>query len=155
MAIHRSSTPKPEQIPRKKGLANKDLTQGYPENRGLSAHSGRQGRTIKNTPSSVQSNTNVTRNMRRAQISAGEACLRTAGLGSSDSRPLLEYELGLGVSGSVVTRDSSRPSASQWSVGLGQTAPVLPKKPSGDSTTSERESARRHRGNQCWHRRPP
>src|SRR5882762_6192151 len=121
MAIHRSSTPKPEQIPRKNGLANRARTQGYPENRGLSAHSGRHGRTIRNTPSSVHRSTNVTKNMRRAQISAGEACFRVAGLVSSASRPLLEYELGLGVSGSAVTLDSSRPSVSRGSVELGRT----------------------------------
>src|SRR5258706_3223712 len=155
MAIHRSTTPKREQIPRKNGLANRDFTQGYPENRGLSAHSGRQGRTMRNTPSRVHISTRVTRNIRRAQISAGEGCFRVAPWRSSDSSPLGEYELGLGASGLVVTPDSSGRSYSRRSVVLQRTIPVPLKKPSEDSTTSERESAHQHRGNRCWRRRPP
>src|SRR5208282_3459659 len=70
--IHTLSTPKPVATPRTKPLATTVRSVGYGKSRGLSDHSGRQGRIISITPSVAHRNTNRSTPMRRSHRRATE-----------------------------------------------------------------------------------
>src|SRR5580692_1021270 len=70
--IHTFKTPKPVETPRAKPLATTARSVGYGSNRGLSDHSGRQGRIMSITPSVAHKNTNKSTPIRRSQRRATE-----------------------------------------------------------------------------------
>src|ERR1700687_5519120 len=89
--IHTLSTPKPVERPRAKPLATTARSVGYGRSRGLSDHSGRQGKIMSITPSVAHKNTNRStprrRSHRRATEGAGletetgtGACTETSGI---------------------------------------------------------------------------
>src|SRR6202795_2219870 len=90
--IHTLSTPKPVERPRAKPLATTARSVGYGRSRGLSDHSGRQGKIMSITPSVAHKNTNRSTPMRRSHRRAIEgeglekenctgACTRNTGEG--------------------------------------------------------------------------
>jgi hypothetical protein len=64
--IHTLSAPKPVAIPRAKPLATTVRSAGYGRSRGLSDHSGRQGKIMSITPSVAHKKTNKSTPMRRS-----------------------------------------------------------------------------------------
>ena len=70
--IHTLSTPKPVERPRAKPLATTARIVGYGRSRGLSDHSGRQGKIMSITPSVAHKNTNRSTPMRRSHRRATE-----------------------------------------------------------------------------------
>src|SRR5882762_1499107 len=70
--IHTLSTPKPVDKPRAKPLATTARSVGYGRSRGLSDHSGRQGKIMSITPSVAHKNTNRSTPMRRSHRRANE-----------------------------------------------------------------------------------
>src|ERR1700687_5457928 len=89
--IHTLSTPKPVERPRAKPLATTARSTGYGRSRGVSDHSGRQGKIMSITPSGAHKNTNRSTAMRRSHRRATEgegletetgtgACAETTGL---------------------------------------------------------------------------
>src|SRR5450759_324622 len=88
--IHTLSTPRPVASPRTKPLATTARSVGYGRSRGLSDHSGRQGRIMSITPSVAHKNTNRITPRRRSHRCA------TEGEG-------LEAETGTGTSGTDVS----------------------------------------------------
>src|SRR5208282_6035999 len=70
--IHTLSTPKPVKTPRAKPLAATVRSVGYGRSRGLSDHSGRQGKIISITPSVAHKNTNSSTPTRRNHKRATE-----------------------------------------------------------------------------------
>ena len=70
--IHTLSTPKPVETPRAKPLATMARSVGYGRSRGLSDHSGRQGRIMSITPTVAHKNTNSSTPMRRSHTRATE-----------------------------------------------------------------------------------
>src|SRR3981081_2139418 len=70
--IHTLSTPKPVDRPRAKPLATTARSVGYGRSRGLSDHSGRQGKIMSITPSVAHKNTNRSTPMRRSHRRANE-----------------------------------------------------------------------------------
>src|SRR5882762_10098809 len=90
--IHTLSTPKPVERPRAKPLATTARSVGYGRSRGLSDHSGRQGKIMSITPSVAHKNTNRSTPRRRSHRRTGEverletetgagACTGTTGIG--------------------------------------------------------------------------
>jgi hypothetical protein len=82
--IHTLSTPKPVERPRANPLATTARTVGYGRSRGLSDHSGRQGKIMSITPSVAHKNTNRSTPMRRSHRRAtdGERLERETGTGA-------------------------------------------------------------------------
>src|SRR5229473_6418544 len=70
--IHTLSTPNPVERPRAKPLATTARSVGYVRSRGLSDHSGRQGKIMSITPSVAHKNTNRSTPMRRSHRRATE-----------------------------------------------------------------------------------
>src|SRR6266851_3657267 len=70
--IHTLSTPRPVERPRAKPLATTARSVGYGRSRGLSDHSGRQGRIISITPSVAHRKTNRSTPIRRSHRCAAE-----------------------------------------------------------------------------------
>src|SRR6266849_2988939 len=70
--IHTLSTPRPVERPRAKPLATTARSVGYGRSRGLSDHSGRQGRIISITPSVAHRKTNRSTPIRRSHRRAAE-----------------------------------------------------------------------------------
>src|SRR5208282_5802750 len=70
--IHTLSTPRPVETPRAKPLATTVRSVGYGRSRGLSDHSGRQGRIMSITPSVAHKNTNNSTPTRRSHRCALE-----------------------------------------------------------------------------------
>ena len=70
--IQTLSTPKPVARPRAKPLATTARSVGYGRSRGLSDHSGRQGKIMSITPSVAHKNTNRSTPMRRSHRRATE-----------------------------------------------------------------------------------
>src|ERR1700716_2481574 len=70
--IHTLITPKPVARPRAKPLAMTARSVGYGRSRGLSDHSGRQGKIMSITPSVAHKNTNRSTPMRRSHRRANE-----------------------------------------------------------------------------------
>src|SRR3977135_1724017 len=70
--IHTLSTPKPVERPRAKPLATTARSVGYGRSRGLSDHSGRQGKIMSITPRVAHKNTNRSTPMRRSHRRANE-----------------------------------------------------------------------------------
>src|ERR1019366_3410349 len=83
--IHTLSTPKPVARPRTKPLATTARIVGYGRNRGLSDHSGRQGRIMSITPSVAHKNTNKSTPMRRShrRVTEGEGLETETGTGTT------------------------------------------------------------------------
>ena len=82
--IHTLSTPKPVERPRAKPLATTARSVGYGRSRGLSDHSGRQGKIMSITPSVAHKNTNRSTPMRRnhRRATAGEGLETETGTGA-------------------------------------------------------------------------
>src|SRR5271170_3944468 len=103
--IHTFSTPKPVETPRAKPLATTVRSVGYGSNKGLSDHSGRQGRIMSITPSVAHKNTNKSTPIRRSQRRATESPGRAteAGLSAGGvSSPTLVGSLAKGSLGSEI-----------------------------------------------------
>src|ERR1700674_2965749 len=118
--IHTLSTPKPVERPRAKPLPTTARSVGYGRSRGLSDHSGRQGKIMSITPSVAHKNTNRSTPMRRSHRRATEgegleaetgpgactdACTGTTATGVSAgdlSSPILVESLAKGSLGSEV-----------------------------------------------------
>src|ERR1700686_4203572 len=114
--IHTLSTPKPVERPRAKPLATTARSVGYGRSRGLSDHSGRQGKIMSITPSVAHKNTNRSTPMRRSHRRASEgegletetgtgACPGMTGMDGCDgdlSSPILVESLAKGSLGSEV-----------------------------------------------------
>jgi hypothetical protein len=154
--IHTLSTPKPVERPRANPLATTARTVGYGRSRGLSDHSGRQGKIMSITPSVAHKNTNRSTPMRRSHRRAtdGErletetgtgACAGTTGTAVSAgdlSSPTLVESLAKGSLGSeIIARvvvDKARDRLA---------SPAQFRTHSVHSTTSEPECARPRRDN--------
>src|SRR6266403_2763673 len=82
--LHTLSTPKPVERPRAKPLATTARRVGYGRSRGLSDHSGRQGKIMSITPSVAHKNTKRSTPMRRSHRRAneGEGLEKATGTGS-------------------------------------------------------------------------
>src|SRR6266403_4984177 len=81
--IHTLSTPRPVERPRAKPLATMARRVGYGRSRGLSDHSGRQGRIMSITPSVAHRNTNRSTPMRRSHRPAAERAGTETGAGTT------------------------------------------------------------------------
>src|SRR5258707_4540942 len=81
--IHTLRTPKPVESPRAKPLATMARSVGYGRSRGLSDHSGRQGKIMSITPSVAHKNTNRSTPMRRShrRTNEGEGLEKATGTG--------------------------------------------------------------------------
>src|SRR5580700_11166594 len=102
--IHTLSTPNPVERPRAKPLATTARSAGYGRSRGLSDHSGRQGKIMSITPIVAHKNTKRSTPMRRSQRCAAE-------VDRPEEDERLESEAGLGASPTeeVPTGDLSSP----------------------------------------------
>src|ERR1700694_2295486 len=80
--IQTLSTPKPVERPRAKPLATTVRSVGYGRSRGLSDHSGRQGKIMSITPSVAHKNTNRSTPLRRSHRRATEGELLETGTGT-------------------------------------------------------------------------
>src|SRR4029077_7527133 len=114
--IHTLSTPKPVAKPRAKPLATTARSVGYGRSRGLSDHSGRQGKIMSITPSVAHKNTNRSTPKRRShrrtpegeRLEAGTgtaACPGTTGMdvpAGDSSPPILVESLAKGSLGSEI-----------------------------------------------------
>jgi hypothetical protein len=162
--IHTLSTPKPVERPRAKPLVTAARSVGYERSKGLSDHSGRQGRIISITPRVAHKNTNSSTPMRRSHTRATEglglgtetgaggegasaadlnspAAAESRAKGSLGSEIIARVVIGRVVSKAVgLTRDRIAPQRKFRTHLL-------------HSTTSKTECARRRRDNRCWNRR--
>src|ERR1700726_1050670 len=112
--IHTLSTPNPVERPRAKPLDTTARSAGYGRSRGLSDHSGRQGRIMSITPSVAHKNTNRSTPMRRrhSRATEGEGLETETGTGAETtgmdvgagdlSSPMLVESLGKGSLGSEI-----------------------------------------------------
>src|SRR5208283_1808067 len=102
--IHTLSAPKPVERPRTNPLDTTARSVGYGSRRGLSDHSGRQGRMMSMTPMVAHRNTNRSTPMRRSHRRAAEG-------------ERLETETGTPTTGTdVSTGDLSSPTPVETSV---------------------------------------
>src|ERR1700682_1956918 len=94
--IQTLSTPKPVARPRAKPLAMTARSVGYGRSRGLSDHSGRQGKIISITPSVAHKNTNNSTPMRRnhRRATEGERLETGTGPGTWTGRTGIEVSAG-------------------------------------------------------------
>src|SRR6202011_4827093 len=94
--IHTLSTPNPVERPRAKPLATTARSVGYGRSRGLSDHSGRQGKIMSITPSVAHKNTNRSTPMRRSHRRAneGERLETEISAGASTGRTGMEVSAG-------------------------------------------------------------
>src|SRR5271155_5703797 len=100
--IHTLSAPKPVERPRTNPPATRARSVGYGSRRGLSDHSGRQGRIMSITPMVAHKNTNKSTAMRRSHRRAAEV-------------EGLETETGTPTTGTALsTADLSSPTAGVW-----------------------------------------
>src|SRR5260370_33305083 len=81
--IHTLSTPNPVERPRAKPLATTARTAGYGRSRGLSDHSGRQGKLMSIAPSVAHKNTNRSTPARRSHRRAAEGVGWETGSGTA------------------------------------------------------------------------
>src|SRR5208337_5083272 len=165
--IHTLSTPKPVKTPRAKPLATTVRSVGYGKSRGLSDHSGRQGKIMSITPSVAHKNTNrstpTRRNHRRAtegeDLETGTGASGTGVSAGDLSSPTLvvlsaKGSLGSEILGSEIMRASFF--VRSWDgcgKGLHPQREVRPHWV--HSTTSEPEYARPRRDNRYSTRRRP
>src|ERR1700675_2475098 len=162
--IHTLSTPKPVERPRAKPLPATARSVGYGRSRGLSDHSGRQGKIMSITPSVAHKNTNRSTPMRRSHRRATEgegleaetgtgACTGTTGTDASDgdlSSPTLVESPAKGSLGSeIIARVvfSEAVSKAMGRRGIGSHPQRKFRTHFVHSTTSEPECARPRRDN--------
>src|ERR1700675_709807 len=162
--IHTLITPKPVEMPRAKPLATRARSVGYGRSRGLSDHSGRQGKIMSITPSVAHKNTNRSAPSRRSHRRASEverletetsagACTGTTGMdvpAGDLSSPTLVESLAKGSLGSeiiarVVISKAVSKAVGRRGIGSHPQRKFLTH--SVHSTTSEPECARRRRDN--------
>src|ERR1700682_5187978 len=107
--IHTLSTPKPVERPRAKPLATTARSAGYGRSRGLSDHSGRQGKIMSITPSVAHKNTNSSTPMRRSHRRAteGEGLETETGTGAGAETTGMEAGAG-GLSSPMLVRSVAR-----------------------------------------------
>jgi len=171
--IQTLSTPKPVARPRAKPLVTTARSVGYGRSRGLSDHSGRQGRIMSITPSVAHKNTNRSTPMRRSHRRATEgagldretgtgactgACKGTTGTDVSAgdlSPPILVGSLAKGSLGSEIIARVVISKAFSKAVGrrgIGSHPQRKFRTHFVHSTTSEPECARPRRDNRYSHR---
>src|SRR5260370_36463713 len=167
--IHTLSTTNPVERPRAKPLATTARSAGYGRSRGLSDHSGRQGKIMSITPSVAHKNTNRSTPMRRSHRRATEgagletetnagACTGTTGTDGSAgdlSPPTLVGSLAKGSLGSeIIARVGISKAFSQpvGRRGIGSHPQRKLRTHFVHSTTSEPECARPRRDNRYSHR---
>src|SRR6267142_1933986 len=158
--IHTLSTPKPVERPRAKPLATTARSVGYGRSRGLSDHSGRQGKIMSITPSVAHKNTNRSTPMRRSHRRATEG----EGLETETGTGDWTGTTGMDVSAGDLSSPIPVESLAKGSLGLEVIARVVISKAVGrrgigrhlqrkfrthfvHSTTSEPECARPRRDN--------
>src|SRR6266481_249528 len=172
--IHTLSTPKPVERPRTKPLATTARSVGYGRSRGLSDHSGRQGKIMSITPSVAHKNTKRSTPMRRSHRRANEgeglekatgtgSCAGTTGMDVSDgdlSPPTLVESLAKGSLGSeIIARVVVSKAVSKAVIkavrrrGIGRHPQRKFRTHFVHSTTSEPECARPRRDNRYSRRR--
>jgi len=159
--IHTLSTPKPVETPRAKPLATTARSVGYGRSRGLSDHSGRQGKIMSITPSVAHKNTNRSTPMRRSHTRAieGEGLETETGTGTTGtdvsvgdlSSPTLVESLAKGSLGSEIIARVVDSKAVGWA--RNRVASQRKFRPHlVHSTTSEPECARPRRDNRYSNR---
>ena len=158
--IHTLSTPKPVERPRAKPLATTARRVGYGRSRGLSDHSGRQGKIMSITPSVAHKNTNRSTPMRRSHRRANEG----EGLETETGTGACTGTTGMDVSAGDLSPPTLVESLAKGNLGLEVIARVVISKAVGrrgigshpqrkfrthfvHSTTSEPECARPRRDN--------
>src|SRR6266404_1492131 len=163
--IHTLRTPKPVERPRAKPLATTARSVGYGRSRGLSDHSGRQGKIMSITPSVAHKNTNRSTPMRRSHRRANEG----EGLETEIGAGACTGTTGMDVSAGDLSSPTPVESLAKGNLGLEVIARVVISKAVGrrgigshpqrkfrthfvHSTTSEPECARPRRDNRCSRR---
>src|ERR1017187_3799432 len=81
--IQTLSAPRPVERPRTNPLPTSARSEGYESRRGLSDHSGRQGRIMSMTPTVAHRNTNKSTPMRRSHSRANDGRPADTGIGAT------------------------------------------------------------------------